>query len=788
MSNPFFLLSLIFVIFTESLFAGDKDIQIGMIIDGPWKRNEAYVQLIKNEILELTQAEFKVSFPRNKIIEGNWNLERVKSAVVELLTDNETDLVLTLGVIASNEIVKQHRLNKPVIAAFILDPEMQGIPLKNGMSGIKNLNFIHTPFTSRNTLQDFQSVAEFKNMAFLFNKYYLETIPQLERQIQSLAESMNIVLYPYRVDDSIDAVLEKLPDQVQSVYISPLLHIPEKEFDRLIMQLKKRKLPSFSLLGASEVEKGVYTTNRPDIFPRVARRIALNVQRILLGEEPEKIPVGFDPGEQITINMATAREINIYPKVEILAEAGLINEDDIDSSRTLGLNQVISEAVKVNLDIFAKRKFVSAGSENINTAISELLPQLDITALGLVIDRDRAETSFGSQPERSVSGSLNATQIIYSEPAWANLSIQKSLQRTRESELEQLKLEIALTAVTAFFNVLRTKNFESIQKENLRRTKSNLEMARVRESIGSASPAEIHRWTSELANNRNSVIWVMAEKNIARINLNRLLNRNLKERFIATEQNIYTEELLKIDNLLTKYLRDPRYLIVVQDFLVQEGIKNSPELTALKNAIEAQERVLTSAKNNFWAPTLALQAEYTSLLYKSGAGSDKFQLTPDYPVSNDNFWHVGLNLSFPLISGGNKFAVKSQSYEELEQLRLEYQSASEKIEQHIRSTLYIAYASFSSITQTKLASQAAEKSLKVVQDGYSQGTLSILDLLDAQNTALVSQELASNAVYDFIIDLMTVERATGKLYLQMSKDEKQEYMKRFETFVASAGL
>ncbi len=776
---------LICVFFTHSLLANDKDIlRIGIVIDGPWKRNTEYVNMIKSEILELTRDEFDVRFPENTLIEGNWSITRIKSAVSELLADPEVDLILTLGVIASHEIAKRDKLGKPVIAPFILDPHMQGIPLKKGTSGVKNLNFIHTPFTSTNTLQDFQSVIEFKNMAFLFNKFYLETIPTLQQNIKLLVEGVGIKLYTFAVDQSIDEIFKDFPAEIEAVYVSHLLNIADFEYEQLIKELKKRKLPSFSLLGTTDVERGFFTSNRPDIFPRVARRIALNVQRILIGDKPDKIPVYFDPGEQITINMETARAIDIYPRIEVLTEAELINQEQIETGLSLILDQAINEAIKANLDIIAKKRFVSAGSENIATARSPLLPQLDILGQGLWIDKDRAENSFGSQPERTVTGTLSATQLVYSEPVWANLSIQNYVQLTREAELNQLKLDITLAAATAFFDILRVKNFESIHKENLKRTKSNLEMARVRESVGSAGPSEVYRWESQLAQNRNTVIQFLADKNITRINLNRLLHRDLTQRYITLENNVYSDELIKIENVFIKYLSDLRTFEILPDFLVEEGLNNSPELLALQHAIEAQERALTSATNSFWAPTLALQADYTRILSRSGAGSEKLSLVPYLNPADDTFWNVALNLSFPIFHGAERFAVRRQSNYELEQLRLEYDSVAEKIEQQIRSRVYIVGASFAAIAQTKLASEAANKSLKVVQDGYAQGMVSILYLLDAQNTALVSEELASNAVYDFIIDLMTAERAIGMFYLQMSEEDIEGLRRRFEVYLS----
>jgi outer membrane protein TolC len=345
-----------------------------------------------------------------------------------------------------------------------------------------------------------------------------------------------------------------------------------------------------------------------------------------------------------------------------------------------------------------------------------------------------------------------------------------------------------LAASEAFLNVLRTNTFERIQKENLKRTKSNLEISRVRETVGSAGPAEVYRWESELANNRNTVIQAMMSSNLSRIELNRILHRKLSERFIAIDSNVYAQALVDPESIFHKYMDNPSFFLLFQDFLVKEGLKNAPELAALDAAIRAQDRYLSSTKNSFWQPTLALQGDYTSIFSKSGAGSDVTNQIPGLSLPDDNNWNVALNLSFPLFRGAEKFADRKQASEELEQLQLEYQSAAEKIEQRIRSTLYIASASFAAITQTRLAAEAASKSLDVVQDSYARGMISILDLLDAQNTALISEQLASNAVYDFIIDLMTAERAVGKFYILLNEQEAEEYLDRMDAYFNKAGF
>jgi outer membrane protein TolC len=106
----------------------------------------------------------------------------------------------------------------------------------------------------------------------------------------------------------------------------------------------------------------------------------------------------------------------------------------------------------------------------------------------------------------------------------------------------------------------------------------------------------------------------------------------------------------------------------------------------------------------------------------------------------------------------------------------------------VRAALHTAGASFASIEQTRNAAEASRKNLELVTDAYSQGATSIVTLLDAQNSALVSSEAAENAVYDFIVDLMNVERATGTFDFFRTAGEREAYFKRLDDFYRNAGV
>jgi outer membrane protein TolC len=577
---------------------------------------------------------------------------------------------------------------------------------------------------------------------------------------------------------SAQAALDAVPTDAEAVYVAPLYSWAPGELDLLVRGLIDRRLPSFARLDAREVERGFLATSTlTAFFDRLARRLALNIQRVLLGQDPGELRTDFTVPAQLTINMETARAIGTYPPWDVVTESVLLNERAQEVARTWNLSDAVREAVRVNLDLAARNRSVSGGESEVTRARARLLPQLEISALGAVIDEDRASASFGQLSQRTLSGSASLSQLLFSEPAWADYSAQRSLQESRGYDRDALALDISLEAATAYLNVLRSTTFERIQQANLRLTRTNLEDSRLRERIGAGRPAEVLRWESQIAIDRQAVIDASAERHVAEIEFNRLLNRPLEERFATEETDLADPELSFIGRLYP-YAADQWSFDVFRRFLSAEALANAPELRAFNEAIDAQNRFLSSTRRVYWLPTIALQADVTSVLNRGGAGSDGSTRVDD--VS----WSLGLVGSLPLFEGGKRVADTRQASQELERLQLERGAAAERVEQRVRIALHRAGASYVNIDLSRAAADAARQSFQLVQDAYAEGAATILDVLDAQNAFLVAELAAANALHDFIIDYMRVQRGVGISLYSMSPEDRAAFYERLDRFMS----
>ena len=762
--------------------------RLGVVTDGEAPRTAPIADRFRAEIRALLEGEFTVE---ETLVAADWTLPGVSAALDRMLSDPDVDVVLAAGILASDEACRRRDLPRPLIAPYVLDASIQGCPLEGGSSGEPNLVYATYPPSFVSDIRTFHSIVPFERLAVVSAGTREGATAVVPERLAAAGREVGVDIVNVVAGTDARTTLAAIPSDVDAVYFTPLLRLTEAEIGRLAEGLIERRIPAFSGFSTRDVELGMLATNSPDTdVDRLARRTALNLQRILLGEPAGSLPVTFARGEELTINMATARALGTYPPWSLLTDARLLNEVREGVARTLSLDDAVREAQSVNLDLRAAEQAVAAGADQVRRVRAPLLPRLDVIGQGLVIDEDRAAASFGSQPERSVVASLDLSQLLYSDEAWAAYEIQQRLQDARESDRDRVALDVTLETAAAYIDVLRAKTRERIARENLRLTRDNLERARIRTQVGVASPAEVYRWEAQIAADRQTVIFASAQRNNAEIQLNRVLDHPGEESFATVEVGLEDPSLITSDPRLRRYIDNPWIFRVFRAFHVDAARRNSPELRALEAQIRAQERSLTAAKRAFWVPVIGLRASLGRRLAESGAGTlddgSASPLPPDFPVPDRTSWEVGVQASLPLFAGGERSARRSQAEVELQRLRTEYAAAANRIEQRVRSALHSTGASYAAIGLARQSADAARRNLELVQDSYGRGVVSIIDLLDAQNAAITAEAAAANAINDFLLDLMDVERAVGRFGFFVTPAERQDYFDRLNRYVAEA--
>lgn len=752
-------------------------VTIGVIKDSYSPSFEKVDKLMRSEINVLLEGEFDVRYSEDPELIGDWTQEGVRQAVEKALKDPAIDLVVGIGPLASNELCHMGEYPKPVFAPFIMNIEMQQLPLEDGESGVNNLNYLSFPSNLERDVNTFHEMTPFKHLSFLVNGFVYQALPEMETIIREMLESIDIQVDVVPVWKSAEDGLNEIPSSTDAVYIVSLTQLEDKELEKLIEGLVARDLPSFSLFRQRYVKNGILASMSPDSdLPRLIRRLALNIQRVLLGENAGSLSVFVSETEQLVVNMNTAEKLGISPPWYLLNEAELLYSGEKLSCQKMNLRDAVDFALVRNPGLAASGKVIDIGCQQINKARSKLYPQICVSGAYTQIDEDRAENSFGIFPERAVWGAAGLSQVIYNNQAIGELRTEQQLQQARCYGYQVDKLDLVQRVAESYLNLLRTQTLERIQRKNLERTRAHLKLARQRVNVGVARSSEVYRWESQYSSDLTQVTHASFRTKAAETNLKQLINIPATVCLKLDEVSLEDPYWSKKKNWLQSHVNNDRSLEIFIEFSVIEALQRSDKIKKLRSEICAQSEILGVAQRAFWTPDVSVNVLATQRADEWGAGSTGPALF------NRSDWLVGLNLSFPLYTGGYKTAAKRQACAELKRLELILDNEVNIEKEKVRIAAYNAISSYSAIGLSIQSGETAQSNLSLVQDSYSKGVVQIVDLLDAQNQALVADLVTANAEYDFLSDLVYFQRQLHQFDFLTDPQNADDWIRDIDEF------
>ncbi len=758
-----------------TLVSAQQRIDVAVVIDGSPDRLEERNQVYVDELLALTEGEFDVRISR---INGNWSVDGINRALDQAYADPQIELVMVTGFAGNQVAAMRSEFPKPTFLPVMLDIGVLPSQAVKGKSGIRNLNYLTLYTDFGDDLDTMSSMVNYSNVVVIMGEQLASVIPNLRQEATTISAERGIEFTLVTHDGVDHNIMARVPGDTDAIFITGLPRMPASDFDNLISAINAAGIPSYSFVGLPDVQRGVLVTNsaRSNI-DKVARLNALSMQAVMIGEKTEDQPITFEDKRELTINMATARQIGLSPSFEVVGPATLLNREVAATGEVMGLEEIAREAIAKNQDLAAEQFGVQASAEEIARARSNLLPQLNAGA-SYTARKESPTVSAGLFAERSTDASFNLNQLIYSDSVSANFTIQKNLQIAREQSLRELRLDIVQAATSAYYRVLAARSQLNVQDNNFHVSRTNLDLAQDRVNLGSSTMADVYRWQAEVARAQIFVLDARAVVEQSWDALNRLLHRpqgrpialrpaSMNDPFVFTQKEFGTLIASRAD-----YERYTRYLIAT-------GLQQAPELMELDSQIDAKRREQISQKRAYWLPEFSLQGTYGSNLGQSGSGAGT--------IAGEDLsdWNVGLQATLPLFSGGLRKANVSRANLELMQLEAFRSSIAEQVEQEIRLQMHFAQADYARIGLTREAADASRRNFDLVSDAYARGTLSYIELLDAQETSFTASAASSDSLYNFLITIMAVQRAVGRFDFLLAADERSAVADEVREYITS---
>ena len=417
-------------------------------------------------------------------------------------------------------------------------------------------------------------------------------------------------------------------------------------------------------------------------------------------------------------------------------------------AQNYSLEQAVEVALQNKEALKASALELNASKQDIRSSYSGILPSVRIS--GSTTESTFPEQAIGfNQPSgeilnnvssiTSASSSFSITQNIYDGGIWwNNIRLAKNNFRITEQFDRQIKTNIIRNVHFAYFNYLKAIQLLDVSRSNLMSSQQQLTLVQQQYDLGSAKKTDLLKAEVRFGQARIDVITNDASVKSAYRNLKNAMG------LINSDQDFTIEEVEKPLELIPEFETG---FELVQKF---------------NPSVKAKQYQIMSAKLN----TKLARGSRLPVISLSASSSGADENLGD-AISNSygdkQRTNASLSISIPIYTGNSissriqkaKIGVDKQESEYLTQL----EDLSVQLEDYLDQLNN--YIEVIPINETVL--ESAEEDLKLSQVRYSQGSTTILEVLNAQVSVVQARSSLVRSKYDAFIQQANLKALLGTL-------------------------
>ena len=271
-----------------------------------------------------------LTLKENRRLDGQWNTTRVRAALQDALSDPGIEIVLAVGSLVTREAAREEIiLSKPVVSTFVHRADIYRLPCSGAAHICRdNLSLMASAQRAVHDVEVFRQMVNFDTLHVLVDRVELEVAESLSTQLHEHESTSDIGVRIVTVENDDRAILNHLDARVDAVYLTLLPRLAAWQRLRLFEELKSRRIPTFSLVGQSDVKLGVLASQAPNV--EVAKHVARSLYHLTQGGSVRDLPIALPEDGRLLINARTASAIGYAPNVETRAAASFLFEEAMD--------------------------------------------------------------------------------------------------------------------------------------------------------------------------------------------------------------------------------------------------------------------------------------------------------------------------------------------------------------------------------------------------------------------------------------------------------------------------
>ena len=334
------------------------------------------------------------------------------------------------------------------------------------------------------------------------------------------------------------------------------------------------------------------------------------------------------------------------------------------------------------------------------------------------------------------SAGVSASMPLVNAQLWQNLRISDQDVELAVEKARSSRLETVNQVKQAFFACLLAREAFEVYKSAYENALDNYEQIERRYNAQRASELDLTRAKTTLSNAIPNVYDAESSMILSLWQLKAVMGVDLDSNIdVAGALGDYADHML-------------------YDLHASEELSLEDNSTMRQLAIQA-EQLASAIKVQQYAflPSLSLSFNYS---LNAMANDYKFS---EYNWSPYSF--VGLSLSVPIFSGGQRLNAVRQSRVQAQELEVQRANTERQLKISIRQYLNRMETAMKSYSSALSAAETAQKAYDIASKSYNVGRSTLTDLNDAQLALTQAQLGVSQAVYNFVVAKAGLEGTLG---------------------------
>jgi len=239
----------------------------------------------------------------------------------------DIDLMIAMGTWAGQDL-RVEGLGVPVVVGSTSDPIGAGIIDSAEDSGMDHLHAKVEPDRYHLQVRLFHDIIGFERLGIVYadtreGRTYggVDAVEEVaaERGFQVVTCNAPYETLPQDVvEANVIACYEEIASQVDAIYVTVHRGITTNSLGPIMTAVNRNLVPTFSMLGSGEVQRGVLMSIAQADFSYVGDFHAETIARILNGALPRDLDQRWSAPPKIALNLAAAERIGFDPPVDLL--------------------------------------------------------------------------------------------------------------------------------------------------------------------------------------------------------------------------------------------------------------------------------------------------------------------------------------------------------------------------------------------------------------------------------------------------------------------------------------